>query len=208
MKSSKQYPGAIYVYDNVWSDPQSTIDLIEAECSNNSMHWEKAGVNDSHFGSNNDNAYQGISARTNLHTGITYFAEKGNQTAQKLHNQFCNLLIDAAESYMYDHRLLGATPYAHEFYSVLKYSDNQKFDAHVDGMPGSNRFISCILYLNDNYLGGELEFVNYDLKLKMPASSLIIFPSGFSHAHIAHPVTSGTKYAIVTWLYYLKEELK
>lgn len=208
MKSSKQYPGAIHVYDNVWEDPQSTIDLIESECSTSSMYWETAGVNDRHFGSNIDNSYQGISERTNLHTGLTYFAEKGNRTAQQLHNRFCNLLIDAAESYMYEHRLLGITPYSHEFYSVLKYSDNQKFDAHVDGMPGSNRFISCILYLNDNYIGGELEFINYDLKLKMPAGSLVIFPSGFSHAHQAHPVTSGTKYAIVTWLYYLNQDTK
>ena len=30
---------------------------------------------------------------------------------------------------------------------------------------------------------------------------LLLFPSNYPYAHIAHHVTSGTKYAIVTWLH-------
>jgi predicted 2-oxoglutarate/Fe(II)-dependent dioxygenase YbiX len=29
---------------------------------------------------------------------------------------------------------------------------------------------------------------------------LILFPSNYAYSHIAHPVTSGTKYAMVTWI--------
>ena len=29
---------------------------------------------------------------------------------------------------------------------------------------------------------------------------LILFPSSYPYMHIAHPVTKGTKYNLVTWL--------
>ena len=62
------------------------------------------------------------------------------------------------------------------------------------------RSVSAICYLNDDYEGGELEFVNFKLKIKPQAGMMILFPSNFAYMHIAHPVTSGTKYAMVTWI--------
>jgi hypothetical protein len=29
---------------------------------------------------------------------------------------------------------------------------------------------------------------------------LILFPSNYAYSHIAHPITNGTKYAMVTWI--------
>lgn len=187
------YKGGIEIFKNVWKDPELTIKEVETECNSSSnMCWERADIR----------GYdkKGIdSIRTNLHTGITHYADLGNKTAQQLHNRIADIMEPYSQSYMYRHRILGVE-HTHEWYMMLKYSGGQKFDAHVDGMPGSNRFLSCILYLNDDYEGGELEFVYYNEKFKMDKGSLIIFPSYFSHAHIAHPVLSGTKYAIVTWL--------
>jgi len=195
IKSTVVYPGGIEVFENVWEDPYDTIYTIEKECAdtNSVIKWANADVRDI----DGHQSYGEI--RTNLQTIITDSAEKGNKIAQQLHNRFCNLLEAATDYYMYKHKILGVK-HSHEYYIMLKYSDNQKFDAHVDGMPGSSRFLSCILYLNDNYTGGDLEFVNFDLTLKIPASSLIVFPSYFSYSHVAHPVTTGTKYALVAWL--------
>ena len=193
IKPDVSYKGGIDIFYNVCSTSKEIISLIEKECSGPSdMCWERADIR----------GYdrKGIdSIRTNLHTGITHYADAGNKTAQKLHNKIADIMEPYSQSYMYRYRILGIE-HTHEWYMMLKYSGGQKFDAHVDGMPGSDRFLSCILYLNDDYEGGELEFVYFDHKLKMPKGSLIIFPSYFSHAHIAHPVISGTKYAIVTWL--------
>jgi len=194
IKPTCTYNGCIEVYENMWDNFEDTIGIVEKECldSNSVMEWSLADVR--------RDGYESVSAhRTNLHTGITYYAEQGNKPAQQLHNKIANLLVPLLEDYMHRHRILGVK-YQHEFYNMLKYSDNQKFDAHVDGLPGSPRFLSCIIYLNDNYIGGELEFINFNLKLKMKSGSVIVFPSNFAHAHTAHPVTSGTKYAIVTWL--------
>ena len=80
-------------------------------------------------------------------------------------------------------------------------SGGQEYKAHADGGTATKRSISPILYLNDDYEGGELEFVNFGLKLKPKPGMLVLFPSNYPYRHIAHPVTDGTKYAIVTWLH-------
>ena len=189
------YPGGIEVFENIWLEPHKTIITLEKECenANTAMHWERSDVK-------GIDGYSGYGeARTNLEIKLTEIAEAGDQFSQALHNQIADMMDDITISYMIRHKIYGIK-YHHEFYHILKYSNDQKFDAHVDGMPGGNRFLSAILYLNDDYEGGELEFINFNLKLKLKPGSLIVFPSYFSYAHTAHPVTAGNKYAIVAWL--------
>ena len=50
---------------------------------------------------------------------------------------------------------------------------------------------------NPNYLESN---TNFDIKIKPQPGMLILFPSNFAYTHIAHPVTSGSKYALVTWI--------
>jgi predicted 2-oxoglutarate/Fe(II)-dependent dioxygenase YbiX len=88
----------------------------------------------------------------------------------------------------------------HENYNMLKYQTGQEYRAHADGFTDSGRSVSAIIYLNNDYEGGELEFVNFNIKLKPEPGMLILFPSNYAYSHIAHPVKSGTKYALVTWI--------
>jgi predicted 2-oxoglutarate/Fe(II)-dependent dioxygenase YbiX len=92
-------------------------------------------------------------------------------------------------------------PLFHEPYQALKYQTGTEYKAHYDGNTTSGRFLSAITYLNDDYNGGELEFPNFGVKIKPREGDLVLFPSNYAYAHIAHPVTSGTKYAIVTWIH-------
>lgn len=62
------------------------------------------------------------------------------------------------------------------------------------------RDISLLFYLNDNYTGGELEFTQLGLKIKPKTGMMIAFPSYKEFSHKVHPVTSGTRYSLVTWL--------
>jgi predicted 2-oxoglutarate/Fe(II)-dependent dioxygenase YbiX len=107
--------------------------------------------------------------------------------------------------------LLAATiPYArkhdidelyHEGYNMLRYSTGQEYKAHADGGTGLGRAISAIVYLNDDYEGGEVEFVNFGVKIKPKPGMLLLFPSTYPYTHVAHPVKDGIKYAIVTWIH-------
>lgn len=56
-----------------------------------------------------------------------------------------------------------------------------------------HRSITCMLYLNDNYEGGEIEFP--DLSVKPKACQVLIFPGNQNFHHKVNPVTSGFRNA-------------
>jgi predicted 2-oxoglutarate/Fe(II)-dependent dioxygenase YbiX len=62
------------------------------------------------------------------------------------------------------------------------------------------RAISALVYLNNDYTGGEIEFPNHNVKIKPLPGMMNLFPSNFAYLHQAHPVIEGTKYALVTWI--------
>jgi len=62
------------------------------------------------------------------------------------------------------------------------------------------RDISILYYLNDEYTGGELEFTKLGLTIRPKKGMMIAFPSYKEFAHKVHPVKSGVRYSLVTWL--------
>jgi predicted 2-oxoglutarate/Fe(II)-dependent dioxygenase YbiX len=59
--------------------------------------------------------------------------------------------------------------------------------------------LSALLYLNDDYEGGEITFPHIGFSQKPKAGSLIFFPSNFVFVHEVNAVTSGTRYALPNW---------
>ncbi len=182
--------GCIDIFENVWPNPKETISLVEEQCSlkDSGMHWERATTK--HAG-----AEQSI--RTNYHLGLTRNAGLGNPVAQNVHNQMYLLLVAATLQYAEKHHI---DELYHEGYNMLRYTGGQEYKAHADGTTVDGRSVSAIVYLNNEYEGGEVEFVNFGVKIKPEPGMLLLFPSNYPYTHIAHPVTSGTKYAIVTWM--------
>jgi hypothetical protein len=88
---------------------------------------------------------------------------------------------------------------AHENINLLKYENNAQYHSHHDHASINGRILSLVACFSDGFEGGELEFPFFDLKIKLEKNSLVLFPSNFPYTHIAHPVTSGTKYSLVTW---------
>lgn len=91
---------------------------------------------------------------------------------------------------------------------LLYYIKGGMYTAHNDSEDFVNgklkqvaeRDVTILLYLNDDYEGGELEFVNLGLKIKPKAKTLIAFPSYIEYTHRVHPVISGERYTIVSWI--------
>jgi hypothetical protein len=92
-----------------------------------------------------------------------------------------------------------------EAFNFIKYGPEQHFKEHHDHGYSYNCTVSLVAYPNDDYEGGELFFRLQNLKVKAEAGDLFIFPSNFMYPHQAMPVTSGTKYSIVTMLDYSKK---
>ena len=184
--------GCVAIYENVWPNPQGTIEAVETLCQtpNSDVSWGRAGT----FGSG---AYQ--NARTNLLMNITYLSDiTNNPIVQNVNNMFYTALTATSNSYAKKFEIYEQL--FHENYQLLKYRGGEQYKAHYDGGTGIGRSISALCYLNSDYEGGELEFVNFGVKIKPEAGMMILFPSNYAYTHVAHPVTSGTKYAMVTWI--------
>jgi predicted 2-oxoglutarate/Fe(II)-dependent dioxygenase YbiX len=184
--------GCIDIFENVWPNPQNTIESVERECvrPESGAFWQRAETIG--HGPHQD-------ARTNSLLSVSHLAGVSNNgLLQNIHNQFYFLLLAASVPYATRHGINESL--WHEGYNLLKYSNNQEYKSHYDGDTSIGRAISALVYLNNDYDGGELEFPNYGIKIKPEPGMMILFPSNFAYRHIAHPVTNGTKYALVTWI--------
>jgi predicted 2-oxoglutarate/Fe(II)-dependent dioxygenase YbiX len=87
---------------------------------------------------------------------------------------------------------------------LLRYEQGGHLPAHQDqGI--SSRVLSSVMYLNDNYEGGEIEFKHSGVKLKPEAGSIIFFPANFLYVHEVYPMTSGSRYSMPHWYHNMKQ---
>jgi predicted 2-oxoglutarate/Fe(II)-dependent dioxygenase YbiX len=193
---SKIVGGSIAVYDNSWLNVKETIKKIELEISNpdSSIKFNKAQTLGEELGGKETTI-----RRTNSIIAVSESVHV-SETMREIHNEFYLKINSALGSYT---PLMGIQDniYFAEGFNLLRYQGGEHYDAHYDGGTSTKRSVSPILYLNDDYEGGEIEFVNFGIKIKPKAGQLFLFPSSYPYRHIAHPVTKGTKYALVTWLH-------
>jgi hypothetical protein len=87
-----------------------------------------------------------------------------------------------------------------------KYDLNQEMKLHCDHIltlfTGIRRGIPTLTILgtlNDNYEGGNLYIIDEEVLMK--TGSVVIFPSNFMYPHMVKPVTKGTRYSYVSWVW-------
>ena len=90
---------------------------------------------------------------------------------------------------------------------LLKYEKTGHLPAHQD-QGVSSRVLSVLLYLNDDYEGGEIEFRQSNLKFKPQAGSILFFPSNFLYVHEVYPITNGLRYALPNWYHNVPLSMK
>ena len=89
-------------------------------------------------------------------------------------------------------------------FRINRYSEGGFMSRHVDNIHHSHGQqygypqVSVLLYLNDDYEGGEFYVANK--RYEPEKGSGIIFPSNFMFPHEAKTVTKGTRWSIVAWL--------
>ena len=67
------------------------------------------------------------------------------------------------------------------------------------GITYTQRSMVWMLYLNDDYEGGETEFLYYKKRVQPERGKLIIWPAHFTHVHRGGLVLEGMKYVITGW---------
>lgn len=92
---------------------------------------------------------------------------------------------------------------------VLRYTEGGQYGPHADSdhfleherhwRKVIDRDVSILLYLNEDFTGGELSFRQFNYRYRPRAGDLVFFPSHGHYAHQALPVRSGVRYVIVSW---------
>jgi hypothetical protein len=82
---------------------------------------------------------------------------------------------------------------------LMQYLKGDYFKVHKDDLPDVVRTVSVIVYLNDSYTGGEIEFPEFNISFKPKVWDVLIFPSAFAYRHGVLPVSDGVRYSAVNW---------
>ena len=87
----------------------------------------------------------------------------------------------------------------YEAFNFVKYEGvGTHFNIHADHGPAYNCTVSAVIYINDDYEGGEIKFPRLDNYVHTPrVGDIAVFPSNYIYEHASLPMKSGTKYCVV-----------
>ena len=110
------------------------------------------------------------------------------------------LIIKAAKFYHLEELYL-------DYQSIAKWDQGQDMVYHADNAKQDKtpleycawRNYSSILYLNDDFKGGETLFKNQQEKTVPVKGTAILFPASFGYTHGVAKVEEGTRYTISSW---------
>lgn len=209
----------VFLYENVIEDPKKLIDMIERLDSVEEVYpvipqWGRwlSNSNDGHtFGGKKDfNPDQIDQLPEEYKTDVQYIIDQIRSGVKKV-----------AEAYFKD-REFDYEPNLSPFVGIMKYRPGCAMGAHFDAQAGDRTLkYSIVLYLNEDYEGGEISFIIRDYDLRDPqysqlkpaediddakdsglidfwrkpkAGSALIFPSTHPYKHQVHTMKKGDKY--------------
>ena len=183
MKELKDY---IVVINNIMPPPMADAVLSEYK---NCDDWINAIVKNG----------EDLNVRNCQTIGISFSSimEKNQETRQKIDGMLFSIAGQAIKQY--NNRFTNCNIEQDSGYDLLKYEVGGFYITHTDSFKDRPRAVSCSFALNDDYEGGEFAFFDRELVYNLKKGSCIMFPSNFMYPHEIMPVTSGTRYSIVTW---------
>lgn len=122
--------------------------------------------------------------------------DEDNSQLLDLHQEIYEKLKFCIDDYA---KYWGITVVYYEAFNFVKYEGEGKhFNIHADHGPAYNCTVSAVIYINDDYEGGEIEFPRLDRYIHKPkVGDIAIFPSNYIYEHASLPIKSGTKYCVV-----------
>jgi hypothetical protein len=110
----------------------------------------------------------------------TLFNQKDDINAISLRSAFFEKLMPAVSLYMQHNNISNMFP-KKNFITVSKLYPGMSMKAHRDNLnPNSNHFIA-MMYINDNFNGGELNIIDADVKYKPSSGDIMIYKGNMSH---------------------------
>lgn len=189
-------PGlGLSVYRNTFSldDSKRYIDILESNLTNGKKYfWSEAKV------TNSDQPIK----RARDCVDFKYKQEnlgprdESNAELLDLHEEIYQKLKFCIDDYA---KYWGINVVYYEAFNFVKYEGQGKhFNIHADHGPAYNCTVSAVIYINDDYEGGEIQFPRLDgYTLSPRVGDIAVFPSNYIYEHASLPMKSGTKYCVV-----------
>ena len=67
-------------------------------------------------------------------------------------------------------------------------------------LESANRVLVYTVYLNDDFEGGETEFLFQSVRCKPKKGRICLFPAAFPYVHRGNPPLNGEKYILTSWI--------
>lgn len=106
----------------------------------------------------------------------------------------------------------GIEIYQSEIPQILSYDVGGHYVPHIDSESKwitplgesswrkvVDRDLSIVLFINDEYDGGDFVFPDLKIRIRPEPGMLLCFPSNHHYVHAVEPVTKGKRYSIVCW---------
>ncbi len=82
----------------------------------------------------------------------------------------------------------------------VRHADSENQDPDIGTWTKTiDRDFSLLIYLNDNFKGGELCFTKFNYQIRPKTGMAVLFPSDNRYMHEVQTITKGERYAIVSW---------
>ena len=89
-------------------------------------------------------------------------------------------------------------------YSLRKMDIGDYYKQHTDQSAqgiGASWKLTASIVLNDDFGGGDFCFFDRELCYTLKKGDCLTFPANFMYPHEVREITSGTRFALVTWFY-------
>jgi predicted 2-oxoglutarate/Fe(II)-dependent dioxygenase YbiX len=181
----------VHYYQNVIQDPEKLINDIEKI---DHLLTEETGISKW----SDWTAYQSTYAFGKQKMIREHFFNKDHEAysqCRDIEKQITNAILYASKDYESLHVGLDIGILCPM--SISKYFVGSQMGKHTDTHDNDEgKTISVVLYLNDDYTGGEIEFEDQGILVKPTAGSIMVFPSRKPYFHASKPVLSGEKYIV------------
>jgi hypothetical protein len=189
-------PGiGLNIYHNVFSpeDSKRYIQILESNLSTNGKYsWSEAQV------TNSTTPIKKARDAVDFKYKQSDLGPKDETNSEliDLHEEIYQKLKSCIDDYA---KYWGINVLYYEAFNFVKYEgEGTHFNIHADHGPAYNCTVSAVIYLNDDYQGGEIKFPRLDNFVHTPKSGdIAVFPSNYIYEHASLPMKSGTKYCVV-----------
>tara|TARA_R100000742_G_C4274868_1_gene95054 strand:- start:1363 stop:1971 length:609 start_codon:yes stop_codon:yes gene_type:complete len=123
-------------------------------------------------------------------------------TSTRVSKKLLPQISPCVEKYLKTYSLLGARKFMLYDCKIKKIQAGAGFHAwHYENGNTLNarRTFVVQVYLNDDFDGGETEFLYQGVREKPSTGDVLIFPCQYTHVHRGNPPLGGTKYLATSW---------